>query len=176
VAAIAESGLPTLVFNKPAAFGCDFTPRLAERVARDPCWVGVKEAAELTARIPEWKSAFGSRCSILSGDEYSFEALALGADGFVAGLGNTVPAECVAFYRAWTDQRLVEAVQWYRWLSPLFQLDVSPLLVQNIKLASSLLAGFPEALRPPRRVLAGVERERVAGVVTQAIAGRRQLT
>ena len=175
VAAMAESGLPTLVFNKPSAFGCDFTPQLAERVARDPCWVGVKEAAELTARIPEWKRAFGSRCSILSGDEYSFEALALGADGFVAGLCNAVPAECVAFYRAWSDQRLVEAVQWYRWLSPLFQLDVSPLLVQNIKLVSSLLAWFPEALRPPRCVLTGVERERVAGVVAQASAARRQL-
>jgi 1-pyrroline-4-hydroxy-2-carboxylate deaminase len=174
VAAMAESGLPTLVFNKPATFGCDFTPQLAERVARDPCWVGVKEAAELTARIPQWKRAFGSRCSVLSGDEYVLEALALGADGFVAGLGNAVPAECVAFFRACIDQRLVEAVHWYRWLLPLFQLDVSPFLVQNIKLASSLLTGFPEALRPPRCALAGEERERVAAVVAQAVVGRRR--
>ena len=174
LAAMGECGLPTLVFNKPAAFGCDFTPQLAERVARDPCWVGVKEAAELTARIPEWKTAFGPRCRVLSGDEYALEALVLGADGFVAGLGNAVPAECVAFFRAWTEQRLVEAVRWYRWLSPLFQLDVSPLLVQNIKLASSLLVGFPEACRPPRCPLIGSSRERVEEVVAQAVAGRRQ--
>ncbi len=175
IAAMAESGLPTMVFNKPATFGCDFAPQLAERVAGDPCWVGVKEAAELTARIPQWKSAFGSRCSILSGDEFALEALALGADGLVAGLGNAVPAECVAFHRAWTDQRYDEAVQWYRWLSPLFQLDVSPLLVQNIKLAASLLTGFPEAPRSPRSALTGVDRERVSAIVSQAVAGRRRL-
>lgn len=171
-AAMQAAGLPTLVFNKPATFGCDLSPRLAERLARLAGWIGVKEAAELTARIPEWKAAFGDRCRVFAGDEWSFEALGLGADGFVAGLANVVPDECVAFHRAFAERRPDEALQWYRLLSPLFQLDVSPALVQNIKLAARMAAGFPEAVRPPRLPLAGAERTRVEAVVRAALAGR----
>lgn len=170
--AMEAAGLPTLVFNKPATFGCDFSPRLAERLAGHPGWVGVKEAAELTARIPDWKAAFGTRCRVFAGDEWSFEALALGADGFVAGLGNVVPRECVAFHRAFAERRVDEASRWYRWLAPLFQLDVSPSLVQNIKLAARMVTGFPEAVRPPRSPLAGAERVRVEAVVREALDGR----
>lgn len=176
VAHLAQSmdiaGLPTLVFNKPATFGCDFSPRLAERIAKHPNWIGVKESAELTARIPEWKSAYGNRCRVFAGDEWSFEALGLGADGFVAGLANVVPNECVAFHRAVAEGRIGEALQWYRWLAPLFQLDVSPALVQNIKLAAHLSVGLPEAVRPPRMRLSGAERERVETVVVEALARR----
>jgi len=166
------AGLPTLVFNKPATFGCDFSPKLAERFARDPNWIGVKEAAELTARVPEWKAVFGERCRVFAGDELSFEALVLGADGFVAGLGNAVPDECVAFLEAAVEGRLDDARRWYRWLAPLFQLDVSTALVQNIKLAAGAFAGFPEAVRPPRLPLRGADRERVEAVVAGALANR----
>ncbi len=170
--AIALGGLPTVVFNKPATFGCDFSPRLAERLAGEPRWIGIKEAAELTARIPEWKRAFGERCRVFAGDELSFEALALGADGFVAGLGNAVPAECVAMADAFAQGRVDDALRWYRWLAPLFDLDVSPLLVQNIKLATAAFDRFPEAVRPPRLALAGAERARVAAVVADALRSR----
>ncbi len=170
--AMEAAGLPTLVFNKPATFGCDFSPRLAERVARHPNWIGVKEAAELTARIPEWTAAHGPRCRVFAGDEWSFEALGLGADGFVAGLANVVPHECVAFHRAFAERRIDDAAKWYRWLAPLFQLDVSPALVQNIKLAARMATGFPEAVRPPRLPLAGAERVRVEAIVSRALDGR----
>jgi 4-hydroxy-tetrahydrodipicolinate synthase len=168
--AIQCAGLPTLVFNKPASFGCDFSPRLAERLADEPGWIGVKEAAELTARIPEWKAAYGARCRVFAGDEWSFEALGLGADGFVAGLANAVPHECVAFHRAFAGQRVDEAARRYRRLAPLFQLDVSPALVQNIKLAARIATGFPESFRPPRLPLTGAERARVEAIVAQALA------
>lgn len=169
---IGLAGLPTLVFNKPATFGCDFSPGLAQRFRSEPNWIGLKEAAELTARVTEWRRVFGTDCRIFAGDELSLEALVLGADGFVAGLANAVPEACVAFHAAVAEGRLDDAARWYRWLVPLFQLDVSTALVQNIKLAAGAFLGFPEAVRPPRLPLCGAERERVEAVVAEALASR----
>jgi 1-pyrroline-4-hydroxy-2-carboxylate deaminase len=168
--AIAESGLPTLVFNKPASFGCDFSPRVAARVEREAGWIGVKEAAELTSRIAEWKRRYGSRCTVLAGDELVWEALGLGADGFVAGLGNAVPAECVAFFDAFAGGRLDEALAAYRRLAPVLQLDVSPRLVQDIKAATAALADFPETVRPPRHALDHESRAQVIELIRRFIA------
>ena len=171
--AIAESGLPTVVFNKPSIFGCDFSPEVAGRLAGEPGWAGVKEAAELTGRIPEWKTAFGDRCAVLSGDEFAWEALGLGADGFVAGLGNAVPAECVAFYEAFAQGRLAQALALYRRLAPLFQLDVSRSLVQNIKVATAVRFDFPEVVRPPRGGLDEAARLQVRQRVSQMLSSAR---
>jgi len=169
---LGEAGLPTMMFNKPSTFGCDFSPRLAEALAGEPLLQAVKEAAELTARTLEWRERHDGRLAVFAGDEFAFEALTLGAAGFIAGLGNMVPAESAAFYELWRAGSLAEAVELYRWLCPLYQLDVSVQLVQNIKLATSIVTGLPEFVRSPRQPLDGEARRRVEAVVTRAMASR----
>lgn len=168
-ATIEEAGLPTMVFNKPAAFGCDFSPRLAESMAQLSLLQGVKEAAELTTRVPEWLARHGDRLSIFAGDEFALEAMALGARGFVAGLGNVVPAESAALYGLCRSGTMGQAQALYRALAPLYLLDVSAQLVQNIKLAANIAHGFPEHVRSPRSMLQGAERDRVGNVVREAL-------
>jgi 4-hydroxy-tetrahydrodipicolinate synthase len=58
---------------------------------------------------------------------------------------------------------------------PLLHLDVSTKLVQNIKLAEVLANGATEYVRPPRLPLAGEERDRVVGVIEDALTARPSL-
>lgn len=168
--AVGQAGLPTMVFNKPAAFSCDFSPRLAAALADLELLQAVKEAAELTARIPDWRQRHGERLAIFAGDEFALEAMMLGAAGFIAGLGNVVPAASVALHRLCQSGPAPQARALYRILAPLYQFDVSAQLVQNIKLAAHLSHGFPEATRPPRQALQGDERSRVETLVRQTLA------
>jgi len=160
--------IPTMVFNKPAAFGCDVSLRMLEVLCREGAFQGLKEAAELTFRIGDWKARFGDRVKIFSGDEFALEALGMGADGMVAGLGNVVPAEIVAFLRAAKDGEAFSVLaRRYRILSPLFQLDVSPVLVQLIKIAANAVSGFPVHVRAPRQVLPESETVRVKALLQE---------
>ncbi|WP_367161427.1 dihydrodipicolinate synthase family protein, partial [Mesorhizobium sp.] len=68
-------------------------------------------------------------------DNLAFEALSVGAIGWVAGLVTAFPRETVAIYQLIRQGRREEALAIYRWFRPLLDLDVSSYLVQNIKLA-----------------------------------------
>ncbi len=105
----------------------------------------------------------------------AFEALSVGAVGWIAGLVTVFPRETVAIYRLIKAGRGAEALKIYRWFRPLLDLDVSTYLVQNIKLAEAIEIGTNELVRLPRKPLAGAERERVERVVRNAIASLPEL-
>ena len=97
-----------------------------------------------------------------------------GADGWVAGLVAAYPAETVAIYKLVKSGDIAEALRIYRWFMPLLELDISPQLVQNIKLAEVATGLGTEYVRAPRLVLQG-ERERVQGIIDAAMAVRPEL-
>jgi 4-hydroxy-tetrahydrodipicolinate synthase len=68
--------------------------------------------------------------------------------------------------------KIEEARRIYRWFAPLLHLDVSRKLVQNIKLAESIVGVGTEAVRPPRLALVGQDREEIIAIVKQALATR----
>ena len=70
---------------------------------------------------------------------------------------------------------IAEALRIYRWFMPLLELDISPQLVQNIKLAEVATGLGTEYVRAPRLVLQGAERERVQGIIDAAMAVRPEL-
>ena len=59
-------------------------------------------------------------------------------------------------YKLLKAGRVEEARAIYRWFAPLLALDVSPKLVQNIKLAETIVGLGTEPVRPPRLPLARV--------------------
>jgi 4-hydroxy-tetrahydrodipicolinate synthase len=65
-----------------------------------------------------------------------------------------------------------EAVNIYRWYTPLLHLDTHVKLVQYIKLAAQENGLGSEMVRAPRRQLVGAERERVLGLIHRAMAER----
>ena len=126
-------------------------------------------------------SAFGvaaidARYDLFTGvDNLAFEALAVGAVGWVAGLVTAFPRETVAIYQLMKQGRQAEALAIYRWFRPLLDLDVSTYLVQNIKLAEVLEIGTNDRVRMPRMPLSGDRRTQAEAVVRAAIASRPAL-
>lgn len=103
------------------------------------------------------------------------ESLVVGADGWVAGLVCAYPAETVAIYKLVKAGQLDKALKIYRWFMPLLELDITPQLVQNIKLAEVATGIGTENVRAPRLPLQGAERERVLNVINTSMKTRPTL-
>lgn len=169
-------GLPAMIYNNPVSYGVDITPAMLADLAEEPLFVAIKESSDDARRVTLIFNALGERYRIFTGvDNLALESLAAGAHGWVAGLVCAFPAETVALYRLMREGRLDEARALNRWFQPLLDLDVSPRLVQNIKLAETIALGSNDRCRAPRLPLTGAERERVADIVTRAIAVRPAL-
>jgi len=108
-------------------------------------------------------------------DDLSFEGLALGCDGLLAGLCTSFPAETVALYRLMQAKRYDEALKLYQWFTPLLHLDVSTKLVQNLKLVEAMVGVGNEHVRRPRLPLVGAERERVQAIIQKGLDTRPDL-
>jgi 4-hydroxy-tetrahydrodipicolinate synthase len=165
------SALPIMIYNNPIAYGVDVTPEILKGLADTPEIVCVKEESGDIRRITDISIELGDRFSIFCGvDDLIVESVALGATGWVSGMTNAWPAECVELFNLCVAGRLAEARQLYRILTPSFHLDTKVKLVQYIKLAEHLVYGAPEWTRAPRLALEGVERESVIRTISAALA------
>ena len=68
-----------------------------------------------------------------------------------------------------------EALKIYRWFLPVLELDIHPKLVQYIKLAATQTGIGSEYVRAPRLRIEGAEREKVLGIINNAIKTRPSL-
>lgn len=167
---------PLMIYNNPPAYGVDVTPAMFAELADEPTIVSIKESSDDVRRITDIVNLVGDRYSIFCGvDNIALEALLLGADGWLAGLVCAFPRETVAIYNLARAGRVQEAVELYRWFMPLLHLDVSPKLVQNIKLAEAMVDIGTEHVRLPRQPLSGEERERVQATIQSALDARPAL-
>jgi len=171
----AASSLPIMIYNNPIAYGVDVTPAILESLADTKGIVCVKEESGDIRRVTDIKIALGERFSVFCGvDDLIVESLALGASGWVSGMTNVWPRECVEIFDLCRSERFADARKLYRILTPSFHLDTHVKLVQYIKLAESLVYGAPEWTRPPRLPLIGAERELVIATIKKAVADLAQ--
>ena len=172
----AASSLPIMIYNNPIAYGVDVTPRILESLADIREIVCVKEESGDIRRVTDIKVALGDRFSVFCGvDDLIVESLALGVTGWVSGMTNVWPRECVALFELCRAEKFAQARKLYRILTPAFHLDTHVKLVQYIKLAESLVYGAPEWTRAPRLPLVGEEREFVTATVRKAAGALAQL-
>lgn len=172
--AVAEAGdLPVMIYSNRVAYRVDVTPDIMEELANDARFVAVKESSDDIRRSTEIINRLGDRYDLFTGvDNLAFEALSVGAIGWVAGLVVAFPLETVAIYQLMVQGRQAEALEIYRWFRPLLDLDVSSYLVQNIKLAEALAIGSNDRVRMPRKPLTGERRQQVERTVLDALAIR----
>ena len=173
--AVANStSLPIMIYNNPVDYKIEVTlDMFAELLEVCPNIQAVKESTRDTTNITRIKNRFGDRLAIMTGvDTLALESMLLGADGWVAGLVDAFPAETVAIYELQKAGRIKEAIAIYRWFMPLLELDISPKLVQYIKLASAYTEIGSEYVRAPRLVLQGKEREEVITILEQGLKTR----
>jgi dihydrodipicolinate synthase/N-acetylneuraminate lyase len=175
--AIAAAGdLPIMIYSNRLAYRVDVTTDMLEELADDARFVAVKESSDDIRRSTEIINRLGDRYDLFTGvDNLAFEALAVGAVGWVAGLVVAFPKETVAIYKLMQLGRTAQALEIYRWFRPLLDLDVSSYLVQNLKLAEALAIGSNERVRAPRMPLEGEQRARVEKIVRHALETRPQL-
>ena len=174
--AVATGGLPIMIYNNPLAYKVDVDVPTLEALAGVPEIVAVKEETGDVRRVTDLYNAFGDRFDLFCGvDDLILESLALGVTGWVSGMTNAWPAECVRLFNAAKSGDFKAALPLYRLLTPAFHLDTDVKLVQYIKFAEHLVYGAPEHTRPPRLPLEGDERARVEAVIRKTIEDLRAL-
>jgi 4-hydroxy-tetrahydrodipicolinate synthase len=165
------SALPIMIYNNPIAYGVDVTPAILKELADTPEIVCVKEETGDIRRVTDTYIELGDRFSVFCGvDDLIVESAALGVTGWVSGMTNVWPAECVRIFNLCAQEKFAEARELYRILTPSFHLDTHVKLVQYIKLAEHLVYGAPEWTRSPRLPLVGEEREHVVTTIKAAIS------
>jgi 1-pyrroline-4-hydroxy-2-carboxylate deaminase len=167
-AAVADAGLPVMAYNNPAASGVDLTPGVIAGIAGQvPGIVAVKECSEDARRIAALVNDTDLEI-LVGGDDWALEGFAAGAVGWVSGVANVAPAECVELQALVEAGRLAEARTLYARLLPLARLDMSPLLVQFFKRAMDQVGLVGGPSRPPRMPLSP-EQQAVADAAVAAL-------
>lgn len=171
-----NTALPIMIYNNPIDYKIEVTLDMFEELATFKNIEAIKESTRDITNVIRIKNRFGNRYKVFTGvDTLGLESLVTGADGWVAGLVCAYPAETVAIYELIKAGKIKEALDIYTWFMPLLELDVSPQLVQNIKLAEVATGLGTEYVRAPRLPLQGTERERVLKVINTAMKSRPTL-
>jgi 4-hydroxy-tetrahydrodipicolinate synthase len=168
-AAVAREGLPIMAYNNPEASGIDLTPAtIATIAAAVDGVVAIKECSGDARRIAALVNDTDLEV-LVGGDDWALEGFATGATGWVSGVANVAPVECVALQALVEAGRLAEARVVYARLLPLARLDMTPKLVQHFKGAMDAIGLRGGPTRPPRLALDEAERE----VLHAAVAALR---
>lgn len=171
-----NTSLPIMLYNNPVDYKIEVTLDMLEDLLECSNIQAIKESTRDITNIIRLQNRFGDRVKVFTGvDTLGLESLAIGADGWVAGLVCAFPAETVAIYELVKAGRINEALEIYRWFMPLLELDISPQLVQNIKLAEVATGIGTENVRPPRLPLQGGERQRVLKIIETGLKNRPTL-
>ncbi len=167
--ALSDVGLPILIYNNTHDNATDLTPELLHELEEIENIVAVKEFSGDIRRIPEIQEK--TSLEVLAGaDDLALEGVLAGALGWIAGLANAIPEECVQMYKAVQAGNIDEATSIYRRILPLMRWDSTPRLVQAIKYAMAL-GGHPVGeTRAPRLPLDDEDRKSVEQAFARAHA------
>ncbi|MCC6781446.1 MAG: dihydrodipicolinate synthase family protein [Planctomycetes bacterium] len=176
-AMLAATDLPCMLYNNPIAYGADMRPeQIAELAERHPNLRAVKESSGDVRRITAIKALCGERLALFVGlDDLVVEGVAMGANGWVAGLVNALPAESVRLFEFAVAGEHEKAFQLYRWFLPLLRMDTVPEFVQIIKLVQQELGHGTELVRAPRMPVSGRARETALATIREALRTRPSL-
>ena len=158
VSATAE--LPVIAYNNPHAAGYDLSAKLVVRLGDEiENLVQVKECSGDVRRIAQIiADAQGSLGVLVGGDDWAFEGLCVGADGWISGVADVLASECVDLYDLIRHRDLDEAQSLYQRLLPMARFDMTPKLVQFYKAGMDEVGLVGGPTRPPRQELTAEER------------------
>jgi 4-hydroxy-tetrahydrodipicolinate synthase len=158
-----EGGLPVMAYNNPEASGVDLPAELLVRLHDEiEGVVAIKECSGDVRRIPALLNAAPGVEVLVGGDDWALEGFCAGATGWVSGVADVAPAECVALWDACRAGELDTARELYARLLPLARFDMTPKLVQYFKAAMDARGLAGGACRPPRMPLTAGERAELA--------------
>jgi 4-hydroxy-tetrahydrodipicolinate synthase len=158
--AVAEgAGVPVMAYNNPEASGVDLPLELLVRLYEEiDGVVAIKECSGDARRIAALLNAAPGLEVLVGGDDWALEGFCAGATGWVSGVADVAPAECVALYDQCRAAELDGARELYGRLLPLARFDMTPKLVQYFKAAMDARGLAGGDVRPPRMPLNAGER------------------
>jgi 4-hydroxy-tetrahydrodipicolinate synthase len=164
--------LPLMVYNNPMSSGSDLEPSLlAELVLEVPAITAIKETSGDARRIAELVNLLPEIDIMVGGDDWALEGVCAGAAGWISGVVDVFPAECVRLWDLCRSGDLPAARALYAVLLPLARLDMTPKLVQYFKAALDEIGIGGGPCRPPRLPLTDGELETLRDAVAQGLAG-----
>lgn len=169
-AVAAASDLPIMIYNNPIAYKVDVDVTTLEALRDVETITCIKEETGDIRRVTDLYNAFGDRYAVFCGvDDLILESLSLGVTGWVSGMTNAWPKECVEIFNAGRAGKFDAIRPLYRLMTPAFHLDTDVKLVQYIKLAENIVYGAPAGVRPPRLELEGEELAHVTAVIRKTV-------
>ncbi|HTI28547.1 MAG TPA: dihydrodipicolinate synthase family protein [Kutzneria sp.] len=148
--AVAEVGLPVMVYNNPFDTKVDLTPKLLAEIAQIDNVLAVKEFSGDVRRVLEIREQAPGLAVIAGADDVLLEAVLMGATGWFAGFPNAYPAESVELFNLAKAGRLEEARKLYEKLVAVFRWDSRTEFVQAIKYVMDKIGRYGGPCRPPR--------------------------
>ena len=151
LAAVAELGIPIMLYNVPSRTITDISVETMARLARLPNVAGVKDATGNLARVSAQREACGKEFVQLSGnDDMALGFNAMGGVGCISVTANVAPKLCSEFQRATREDRWDDALALQHRLYPLHAALFSDASPGPVKYAVSRVRnGFPSELRAP---------------------------
>ena len=107
---------------------------------------------------------------MVGGDDWALEGFCAGASGWISGVVDVFPSECVRLWELCQAGDLPAARALYADLLPLARLDMTPKLVQYFKAALDEIGVGGGPCRPPRLPLTEDELAVLRGAVAQGLA------
>ena len=151
LAAVAEVGIPIVLYNVPTRTITDIAVETMAKLARLPNVIGVKDATGNVARVSAQRFACGEQFIQLSGnDDMALGFNAMGGVGCVSVTANIAPKLCGQFQEAIREGRWDEAIALQDRLYPLHAALFSDASPGPAKYAlNRVRPGFPVELRAP---------------------------
>jgi 4-hydroxy-tetrahydrodipicolinate synthase len=159
-AAVAQCGLPVILYNVPSRTACDLLPETVSRLSRIEGVVGIKEAVPTTQRLEALSSLQRPGFALLSGDDpTAVQALRLGFDGVISVAANVVPDRFSAMVEAARQGKYQQALEIDHALRALYAalaLEPNPI---PVKFAMAALGFCHASLRLPLTELSRVHHD-----------------
>ena len=147
-AAVADLGLPVVLYNVPGRAGKEIPLDVVVRLASYPNIAAIKEAAGNVDRVSAIKNA--CELPVFSGDDsLTLPMISVGASGVISVASNVIPKEMSTLVRLALANNLADARELHRIYYPLFRdlfIDTNPI---PVKTALSLMGRIDPVFRLP---------------------------
>jgi len=170
LAAVADLGIPVILYNVPSRTITDISVETMGRLARLPNVIGVKDATGNLGRVSAQRAACGEEFVQLSGNDDSAMGFnAMGGVGCISVTANVAPRLCSQFQEAMREGRHDEALALQDRLFPLHAALFSDASPGPVKYAlSRVRPGFPAELRLPMTEPSGASKAAVDAALAHA--------
>ena len=158
--AVADLGLPVVLYNVPGRAGCEIAVPTVAELARHPHVVAVKEAAGSVDRVSRLKAA--CEIEVLSGDDgLTLPMMSVGACGVISVASNVAPKAVADLVHAaaagrWDEARALH-YQYYALFNDVF-IETNPI---PIKAALEMAGLGPAVYRLPLCEMAPANRDKL---------------